>query len=83
MVLWLETPRAALRAEYMAKTADFFSFGTNDLTQMSFGFSRDDIGVASFLNISLENIAWWSIPDHWRDGIGQRLIKVGTERDAV
>ncbi len=40
----IETPRAALRAEFMAKAADFFSFGTNDLTQMSFGFSRDDIG---------------------------------------
>lgn len=40
----IETPRAALKADSMAKVADFFSFGTNDLTQMSFGFSRDDIG---------------------------------------
>ena len=38
----IETPRAALRAEFMAKVADFFSFGTNDLTQMTSGFSRDD-----------------------------------------
>lgn len=40
----IETPRAAIRAEHMAEIADFFSYGTNDLTQMSFGFSRDDIG---------------------------------------
>jgi pyruvate,orthophosphate dikinase len=40
----IEIPRACLLAEQMAKTAQFFSFGTNDLTQMSFGFSRDDIG---------------------------------------
>ena len=40
----IEIPRAAMLAEEMAKTAQFFSFGTNDLTQMTFGFSRDDIG---------------------------------------
>ncbi len=40
----IETPRAAIRAEHMANIADFFSYGTNDLTQMCFGFSRDDIG---------------------------------------
>jgi pyruvate,orthophosphate dikinase len=39
----IETPRAALRADEIAEEADFFSFGTNDLTQMAFGFSRDDI----------------------------------------
>jgi len=39
----IETPRAALRAEEIADVADFFSFGTNDLTQMTFGFSRDDV----------------------------------------
>jgi len=39
----IETPRAALRADEIAEAADFFSFGTNDLTQMTFGFSRDDI----------------------------------------
>ncbi len=43
----IEIPRAALQAASMAETAEFFTFGTNDLTQMSFGFSRDDIG--SFL----------------------------------
>jgi pyruvate,orthophosphate dikinase len=40
----IEIPRAALLADKMAGTAEFFSFGTNDLTQMTFGFSRDDIG---------------------------------------
>jgi pyruvate, orthophosphate dikinase len=39
----VETPRAALRADELAEKADFFSFGTNDLTQMTFGFSRDDV----------------------------------------
>lgn len=41
----IEIPRAAMLADEMAKTAQFFSFGTNDLTQMTFGFSRDDIGA--------------------------------------
>lgn len=40
----IETPRACMIADDIAKFADFFSFGTNDLTQMSFGFSRDDAG---------------------------------------
>ena len=40
----IEIPSAAILADEMAKTAQFFSFGTNDLTQMTFGFSRDDIG---------------------------------------
>ena len=39
----IETPRAAVRADEIAEVADFFSFGTNDLTQMAFGFSRDDV----------------------------------------
>ena len=41
----IEIPRAAILADRMAKTAEFFSFGTNDLTQMTFGFSRDDVGA--------------------------------------
>jgi pyruvate,orthophosphate dikinase len=41
----IEIPRAALLADEMARAAEFFSFGTNDLTQMTFGFSRDDIGA--------------------------------------
>ena len=48
----IEIPRACLLADKMAKTAEFFSFGTNDLTQMTFGFSRDDIG--GFLNEYLD-----------------------------
>ena len=48
----IEVPRAAIRAGHIARYADFFSFGTNDLTQMTFGFSRDD--VASFLPVYLE-----------------------------
>ena len=39
----IETPRAAIRADEIAEESDFFSFGTNDLTQMTFGFSRDDV----------------------------------------
>lgn len=48
----IEIPRATLVAEEMAKTAQFFSFGTNDLTQMTFGFSRDDIGsfMGNYIN---------------------------------
>jgi len=49
----IEIPRAALLADRMARTAQFFSFGTNDLTQMTYGFSRDDIG--SFMNDYLDN----------------------------
>jgi pyruvate,orthophosphate dikinase len=48
----IEVPRAAIRAGHIAKYADFFSFGTNDLTQMTFAFSRDD--VASFLPVYLQ-----------------------------
>ena len=48
----IEVPRAALTANRIASSAEFFSFGTNDLTQMTFGYSRDDI--ASFLTVYLE-----------------------------
>lgn len=48
----IEVPRAALQAGSIAKVAEFFSFGTNDLTQMTFGYSRDDIG--KFLPVYLE-----------------------------
>ena len=44
----IELPRACLIADQLAEEADFFSFGTNDLTQMTYGFSRDDIG--KFIN---------------------------------
>ena len=49
----IEIPRAALTADEIAKEAEFFSFGTNDLTQMTFGFSRDDAG--KFLGAYYEN----------------------------
>ena len=56
----IEIPRAALIADKMAEYAQFFSFGTNDLTQMTFGFSRDDIG--SFMNDYIDNAILGSDP---------------------
>ncbi len=75
----IEVPRAALTANKIAETAEFFSFGTNDLTQMGFGFSRDDIG--SFLPIYLEKKILPSDPFEVLDqeGIGQ-LIQMAVEK---
>ena len=66
----IEIPRAALLADKMAEEADFFSFGTNDLTQMTFGFSRDDIG--GFLGAYLEKKILPADPFQTidRDGVG-------------
>jgi len=75
----IEIPRAALTANKMAEVAEFFSFGTNDLTQMGFGFSRDDIG--SFLPDYLEKKILKDDPFQTIDqeGIGE-LIRFGIDR---
>ena len=64
----IEIPRAALTADEIAKEADFFSFGTNDLTQMTFGFSRDDAG--KFLDSYYENKIFESDPFARLDQVG-------------
>jgi pyruvate,orthophosphate dikinase len=75
----IEIPRACLLADRMAKSAEFFSFGTNDLTQMTFGFSRDDIG--GFLNEYLDKKMLAADPFQTidQDGVGQ-LIKMSVEK---
>ena len=75
----IEIPRAALVADQIAETAEFFSFGTNDLTQMTFGFSRDDIGV--FLPDYLEEKILPTDPFQTLDqgGVGQ-LVAMGVKR---
>ncbi len=75
----IEIPRAALTADQMARSAEFFSFGTNDLTQMTFGFCRDDIG--GFLPEYLDKKILAADPFQTIDqeGVGQ-LIEVGIER---
>ena len=75
----IEIPRAALTADRIASSAEFFSFGTNDLTQMTFGYSRDDI--ASFLPIYLEKkilkVDPYQVLD--QNGVGQ-LVRMATEK---
>ncbi|OMP31232.1 pyruvate, phosphate dikinase [Mangrovimonas sp. DI 80] len=75
----IEVPRAALMADKIAEHADFFSFGTNDLTQMTFGYSRDDAG--KFLPIYIEKgilkVDPFEVLD--QEGVGQ-LVQLGTER---
>ena len=75
----IEIPRAALTADEMAKTAEFFSFGTNDLTQMTFGFSRDDIGgfLPSYLDRKILAVDPFQVLD--RDSVGV-LVKTGIDR---
>ena len=75
----IEVPRAALTADEIAKGAEFFSFGTNDLTQMGFGFSRDDIG--GFLPDYVEKNILPEDPFQSldQDGVGM-LVKFGIER---
>jgi pyruvate,orthophosphate dikinase len=74
----IEIPRAALKADRMAEHSEFFSFGTNDLTQMTFGFSRDDIG--SFMNDYIDNAILAADPFETldQDAVG-RLIEISVE----
>jgi pyruvate, orthophosphate dikinase len=74
----IETPRAAIRAELMASVADFFSYGTNDLTQMSFGFSRDDIGGFLPKYMDLKILPYDPFQTIDQDGVGH-LVKTGIE----
>ncbi len=75
----IEVPRAALTADRVAREAEFFSFGTNDLTQMTCGFSRDDAGT--FLPLYVEKGIYAKDPFQSIDqeGVGQ-LVAMGTER---
>ena len=75
----IEVPRAALIADRIAAHAEFFSFGTNDLTQMTFGYSRDDIG--KFLPFYLERKLLPSDPFAVldQDGVGE-MVRIGIER---
>jgi pyruvate,orthophosphate dikinase len=74
----IEIPRAALTADRIARTAQFFSFGTNDLTQMTFGFSRDDIGgfVPAYVEQKLLPVDPFQVLDP--DGVG-RLVAMACE----
>jgi pyruvate,orthophosphate dikinase len=76
----IELPRAAVTANQIAESAEFFSFGTNDLTQTTWGFSRDDV-EASFFSAYLEKGIFGVSPFETidRDGVGE-LVRVGAER---
>jgi pyruvate,orthophosphate dikinase len=75
----IEIPRAALTANEVAKYADFFSFGTNDLTQMTFGYSRDDVGgfVPEYINKKVLKNDPFQVLD--QDGVGQ-LVNMGVAK---
>ncbi|MEI7595991.1 MAG: pyruvate, phosphate dikinase [Bacteroidota bacterium] len=75
----IEVPRAAVTADLIAESAEFFSFGTNDLTQMTFGYSRDDAG--KFLPVYLKKGILKSDPFQVldREGVGQ-LVKMGIDK---
>ena len=74
----IEIPRAALTADEIAKTAEFFSFGTNDLTQMTYGFSRDDAG--KFLDAYYEKKIFESDPFARLDQVGVgKLVKMAAD----
>jgi len=75
----IEVPRAAITADRIAEEAEFFSFGTNDLTQMGFGFSRDDIAkfLPKYLEAGILKDDPFMILD--QEGIGE-LVKIGIEK---
>jgi pyruvate,orthophosphate dikinase len=75
----IEIPRAALTADEIAKSTQFFSFGTNDLTQMTFGFSRDDIGgfLPDYLDKKILPVDPFQVLD--RDSVGV-LVKTGIDK---
>jgi pyruvate,orthophosphate dikinase len=75
----IEIPRAALTADEIAKSTQFFSFGTNDLTQMTFGFSRDDIGgfLPDYLDKKILPVDPFQVLD--RDSVGV-LVRTGIEK---
>lgn len=75
----IEVPRAAIRANSIAKEAEFFSFGTNDLTQMTSGFSRDDVGkfIPNYIEKGLFKFDPFQVLD--QQGVGQ-LIQMAVER---
>jgi pyruvate,orthophosphate dikinase len=75
----IEIPRAALTADEIARTCEFFSFGTNDLTQMTFGFSRDDIGgfLGDYLDKKILPVDPFQVID--RDSVGV-LIRTAIEK---
>src|SRR5215475_5589307 len=75
----IEVPRAAVTAGEIARSAEFFSFGTNDLTQMTWGFSRDDVEGAFFsryIELGIFGVSPFETID--RDGVG-RLVRIATE----
>ncbi len=74
----IEIPRAAIRSEQIAQHADFFSFGTNDLTQLTFGYSRDDINTFLPDYLSREILQWDPFQSLDQDGVGL-LIRLGIE----
>ena len=75
----IEVPRAAIVADRIAEVAEFFSFGTNDLTQMTFGFSRDDVGkfLPTYIEKNILEHDPFQILD--RKGVGA-LVKTGAEK---
>jgi pyruvate,orthophosphate dikinase len=76
----IETPRAAVRADEIAEESDFFSFGTNDLTQLTFGFSRDDVEsrmMPAYLEQGLLKRNPFDSID--QTGVGD-LVRLGAER---